>query len=432
MREFLGAAFRSFSGRLLGAASALVASYAVTSNLSVADSGLFFLSLGFTIFFSHVLRFGLDSLVMKRCAICLSEGDRRGFLTIVSASVLICLAGSALLYAGVYVSGLAVRYEYLDYLLLAYPAAILTALLGIVGHSLHSSGYVFVGAATNLALHYVLFTLYVYVFGPSDASGFIRTLIAACGSAFAVQSAIALFAYAKRGIGPSEWRGLGTLGLDYREIFGTTLPFWIIVIAQQLNQWSSQFISSVHVGERDLALLAIAARLALLVPMILTAVNMVVSPRFAAHHHRGESDKTEHVLADSLKVLSAVSLLVFLVMVAFGDDVLHVFGEQYVEAAGLLFVLVCGQLINSLTGPCGKLLMMSGFEKDVRNSSVVVALLALPVTFYLAARHGVYGAAVSTALTISVQNLVLAWTVHRRLDMNLLSIYFGFFRRAGA
>ena len=189
-------------------------------------------------------------------------------------------------------------------------------------------------------------------------------------------------------------------------------------------------MSSVYVAESDLALLAISVRIALLVPMILTAVNMVVSPKFAAHHHKGESEKTESVLAESLKLLAIVSLFVFVVIVLFGGDVLRVFGKQYVEAAGLLSILVCGQLINSLTGPCGKLLMMSGFEKDVRNSSVIVAAAGLLLAFYMTAEYGVVGAAVSTALTISIQNLAFAWLVYRRLDMNLLKIYSGFFKRA--
>ena len=152
-------------------------------------------------------------------------------------------------------------------------------------------------------------------------------------------------------------------------------------------------------------------------------------PRFAAHFHRGEIDKTEEVLAESPKLLAAVSSVVFLVIVLFGRDVLDVFGEQYVAAAGLLSILVCGQLINSLTGPCGKLLMMSGFEKDVRNSSIVVAGLALPLGFYLTATYGVPGAAISTALTMSTQNIALAWLVNRRLSMNLLRIYSRFFER---
>ena len=428
MSGFLGAAFRSFSGRILGALSALIAAYSVTSNLSVSDSGLFFLSLGFVIFFSHLLRFGLDNFVLKKCAIYLSDRSYRAFLSIVLVSALICIAGSLIIYAVLYASDWLITYEYMKYLLSAYPAAIAVALLGIIAHSLHASGFVFIGAATNTSLHYIIFSIFVWYFVPSNATETILFFSVACYFSLFVQIAIAVFLYTYKEIKLSEWKEVQFTNVDYQEIYRTTLPLWMVVIAQQLNQWGAQFISSVYVAEEELALLAIAMRLALLVPMILTAVNMVVSPRFAAHYHKGEIRETEEILAKSLKLLAIVSLLVFSTMILFGDNVLGIFGKQYMEAASLLSILVCGQLINAMTGPSGKLLMMSGFEKDVRSSSLIVAALGLVLALYLTAKHGVYGAALSTALTISAQNIAFAFLVKHRLQINLLRIYTGFFR----
>ena len=428
MKGFLGAAFRSFAGRILGALSALLAAYSVTSNLSIDESGIFFLSLGFAIFFSHLLRFGLDNFVLKKCAIFLSDNGYRDFLAIATVSAFICIGGSILVYMLMQGSSWVVSYEYMQYLLLVFPAAIAVALLGIVAHTFHASGFVFTGAATNTSLNYVLFTAYIWLLGVSDASDVIQLYIAACFSALFIQLAVALVIYKSNGIKLSHWKDINFSQVNYREIYQTTLPLWFVVIAQQLNQWGAQFIASVNVEEKDLALLAIAMRIALLVPMVLTAVNMVVSPQFAALHHKGEIEKTEEVLAKALKLLAAVSSLVFFVMILFGDNVLAIFGEQYVAAASLLAILVCGQLVNALTGPCGKLLMMSGYEKDVRNSSMVVAAVGVCLALVLTSTYGVYGAAMATALTIAVQNLAFAFLVKHRLQINLLRTYSKFFK----
>jgi len=428
MSGFLGAAFRSFLGRISGAASALIAAYSVTSNLSIAESGLFFLSLGFALFFSHGLRLGLDNFVLKKCAIFLNERSYREFLSIVLVSTLACIAGSIIIYLIIYASGWVVTYKYLNYLLLIYPAGIAMALLGIIAHSLHASGFVFTGAITNISFHYILFSIFVWIISPSGADDVIYLFTIACFIALFVQIIVALVLYSIREIKFSEWKNVQIRDVDYKEIYQTTLPLWMVVIAQQLNQWGAQFISSVHVSEEELALLAIATRIALLVPMILTAVNMVVSPKFAALYHRGEMEKTEAVLAKSLILLAAVSSVIFLVMVLFGRDVLAIFGSQYVEAAGLLSILVCGQLVNALTGPTGKLLMMSGFEKDVRNSSILVTVFGLALALILVAKYGVYGAAISTALTIAIQNIGFAFLVKYRLQINLLKIYTNFLR----
>ena len=430
MRGFLGAAFRSFAGRILGALSALIGAYSVTTSLSVAESGLFFLSLGFAIFFSHFLRFGLDNFVLKKCAIYLSECSYRNFLSIVAVSALVCIAGSILIYLILFLSDGVITYKYMGYLLLVFPAAIAIALLGIIAHSLHAAGFVFTGAVTNTSLHYLIFSAFVWLLSPDNAADVIQLFIFACYSTLLIQIAAALFVYTISGIKFSQWKQVQVLDVDYQEIYRTTLPLWMVVIAQQLNQWGAQFISSVYVAEEDLALLAIAMRIALLVPMILTAVNMVVSPKFAALYHKGEIEETERVLASSLKLLAAVSLFVFFVMVLFGDNVLAIFGTQYIEAAELLTILVCGQLINAMTGPSGKLLMMSGFEKDVRNSSMIVTVLGLALALVLTSMFGVYGAAIATALTISTQNLAFAWLVKYRLNISLLRIYSRWFKKA--
>ena len=153
----------------------------------------------------------------------------------------------------------------------------------------------------------------------SNAAEGIFLFSVACFSALLIQISIALYIYTLKGIKAAEWREVQIQHVDYREIFSTTLPLWMVVIAQQMNQWGAQFISSAHVAEAELALLAIAMRIATLVPMILTAVNMVVSPKFAAHFHKGEIAETEDVLAKSLKLLAAVSLLVFVVMLTFWE-----------------------------------------------------------------------------------------------------------------
>jgi len=428
MGGFLGAAIRSFAGRILGAISALIAAYSVTNNLSVSESGLFFLSLGFAIFFSHLLRFGLDNFVLKKCAIYLSDCSYKDFLSIVSVSALICVGGSALIYLLLQASGWIVNYEYMPYLLLVFPAAIAAALLGIVAHSLHAAGFVFTGSVTNLSLHYLIFTVFIWVLDPADAREVIVLFTYTCFLALLIQILTAMLVYILAGIRFSQWQGVDIPSVDYREIYSTTLPLWLVVISQQLNQWGAQFISSVYVDEAELALLAISMRLALLVPMVLTAVNMVVSPRFAALHHQGEKQKTEEVLAKSIKLLAAVSSAVFLTMVLFGDMVLGIFGDQYVQASTLLTILVCGQLVNAMTGPSGKLLMMSGFERDVRNSSLIVAAVGIILALVLTANYGVYGAAIATALTIATQNIAFAWLVRHRLQIDLIRIYTGFFQ----
>ena len=429
MQGILGASFRSFVARIAGAGSALVAAYFITSSLSIAESGLFFLALGFALFFSHILRFGFDTYVMKKCSIFMSESRHADFLVLLACSSLICVLGSGLLYAASHLLAWSDLYEYARYVVLAFPAAMALALMGVIACSLHAIGFVFVGTITSICLNYVFFSLCVWGFEPKDAIESINYFSASCFLALAVQLGVSLLLFRRSGFEIPGVQEPPRLPFDVREAYLTTLPLWIVVISQQLNLWGAQFISSVYVEEDELALLAMAMRIALIVPMILTSVNLVVSPKFAWLYHRREMAKIEEMLQKSLKLLATVSLLIFCFVLFFGDDLLRIFGSQYVEARLLLSILVCGQLVNALTGPCGKLLMMSGFENDVRNSSLIVTVLGLGLAFFLSHQYGVYGAATATAVTIAAQNIFFGYLVNKRLQISLLKTYTSMFSR---
>lgn len=423
MQGFLGASFRSFVGRTVGAASALVASFAITSTLEISESGLFFLSLGFALFLSHILKFGLDTFTLKKCSIFLSESKFEDFLSMLLAGIVVSIAGSVLFYTVGRLIEWADIYEYANYLVLAFPAGVAMALMSVVAHSLHAMGFVFTGTVTNISLNYVLFSLCVWVLEPSSAVHAINYFATSCMLALSIQMIVAATVFWRDGVLVGH-PNLSLLSkVDFREIYVTTLPLWIVVCCQQLNLWAAQFISSVYVEQGEIALLAIAMRVTLVVPMLLTSVNLVVSPQFASLFHKGEIRQLETVLERSLKLLAIVSLATGLFVAVFGASILSIFGPEYADAHYLLIILVCGQLVNSLAGPSGMLLMMSGFEKDIRNSSIVVTFFGLFLAFILTRFFGIYGAAIATALTIAAQNIFFVFLVKLRVNISIPAVY---------
>jgi O-antigen/teichoic acid export membrane protein len=112
-----------------------------------------------------------------------------------------------------------------------------------------------------------------------------------------------------------------------------------------------------------------------------------------------------------------------LILCLFPRTILGAIGPQLAVAAPLLVILSLGQLVNVVSGSVGFLLNMTGHERDMRNIVLVSGPFAILAALALIPPFGVTGAAVATALAVSMQNLGAVWMVKRRLGFNMLAIW---------
>jgi O-antigen/teichoic acid export membrane protein len=116
----------------------------------------------------------------------------------------------------------------------------------------------------------------------------------------------------------------------------------------------------------------------------------------------------------------SVTLPLFFLIFLFSPMILSIYGPEFKDADLILKILAIGQLINVSTGSVGYLLMMSGHEKLLRNAAVLSACVSLVLNLVLIRQLGVVGAAISTAVALSIQNIVAAWLVYRKLGIRVL------------
>jgi len=79
-----------------------------------------------------------------------------------------------------------------------------------------------------------------------------------------------------------------------------------------------------------------------------------------------------------------------------------------------LSIIAAGQFVNVVTGSVGYLLMMCGYERLMKNTTAMSAIVNILANVPLCPRFGVNGAAVASAITLIAQNLIDAIFVWRR------------------
>lgn len=156
---------------------------------------------------------------------------------------------------------------------------------------------------------------------------------------------------------------------------------------------------------------------ALLLPQ--QAINGVVSPYLVSLHETGNKHKLEAIVFITALASFVLMLIPALIFVFWGGSIIeHVYSEEYRLGYVALVILLVGQVVNAGSGPVALLLNMTGYERYTLRGVGVSTILNIVLNIILIPKYGITGAAVASALTLVVWNLMLVYFVARKLGIN--------------
>lgn len=211
----------------------------------------------------------------------------------------------------------------------------------------------------------------------------------------------------------ADW---GVFNINNKPLWSSAGNLWVANTMTLAVQWSGVLIAGIFVSSSDVAYLSAAQRTAMLTSLILIVVNMVIAPRYARLWKQGDLIEIQNLSKWSTRGMIALALPVLVVMITFPDFIMSLFGAGFSEAGILLAIMAVGQFINVATGSVGYLLTMSGHEKDFRRVTFFSGPLTVVLSYFLVMEYGVLGAAIATAVGLSLQNLLALAMVRKRLN----------------
>jgi O-antigen/teichoic acid export membrane protein len=230
-----------------------------------------------------------------------------------------------------------------------------------------------------------------------DGESLLWLHVTATGSAFVL--AAALWRSLSRGLGgdasgvipaysPALWPlwGSALLNVAYMNLPILLLP---------------QFATVAELGQ-----FGVAFRLMNLVTVILVTLAAIFGPRFAAAYALKDAAQLRHLLKRSQQLsllLFAPFLLAFTLL---AGPVLGVFGEEFREAAPLLWILALGQLVNAATGLVGYLLNMMHQERTEFAILLVTGVAMLVGMIIAGSVAGVLGVTLAYSAGLMLKNLL--------------------------
>jgi O-antigen/teichoic acid export membrane protein len=136
--------------------------------------------------------------------------------------------------------------------------------------------------------------------------------------------------------------------------------------------------------------------------------------------------RLDEVYSIVTKWVTAVTLFGAGFVTVFGADILQLFDDDFVVAKPALILLAFGQTINAVIGPGGYLLSMSGHERLELINTTATATLNIVLNLVLIREFGITGAALATATSLSLMNLIRLIEVKQ--FVGVWPYYRGYFR----
>jgi O-antigen/teichoic acid export membrane protein len=175
-------------------------------------------------------------------------------------------------------------------------------------------------------------------------------------------------------------------------------------VAAYLNSTVEIWIAGIVLSSLDTSLFSAAQRLALLLAVPLTSIQIVFAPVCARMLLSGDMMKLERLLRTGGTLAAIVTAVAWVPMLLVPGPLLDVvYGAGFAGGATALFALTVGSMANVASGLCGTALTMSHHEGSVAAVQVVACVTRIGVGVVAAAIWGLDGlAATAAAVTIAM------------------------------
>ena len=200
-------------------------------------------------------------------------------------------------------------------------------------------------------------------------------------------------------------------------LISSSVPLLLIQLMYMVMNWTATFTLGVWGTEAEVGVFGAAFRTAMLTSFILTSVNSIVAPKFAAFYSQGDMLGLAAMAQKSTKMMIAFAAPILLIFLLAPSWVMEIFGGEFRDGGLLLMIMAVGQFVNVATGSVGYLLIMCGRERRMRTNTVVVGLLTIILNLILVPIWGALGAALATGISMALLNLGAFYFVWKDLGI---------------
>jgi O-antigen/teichoic acid export membrane protein len=211
----------------------------------------------------------------------------------------------------------------------------------------------------------------------------------------------------------------GPRTLEIKTWVAVSLPIFLVEGFYFTMTNADVLMVGVYMQPSEVAVYFAAVKILALVHFVNFAVCAGAAQHFSTLLHSGEPTQLSLFARQTVQWMFWPSLVMAVVMVTLGEDLLRLFGGDFVEGHKLMAILAIGIVARASVGPCESVLTMTGQERICALAYCVALGLNLTLNVLLIPAHGLIGAALATALAMVVEAVMLSLIVKRRAGFTM-------------
>lgn len=416
-RSLTGLISLAFVGGLLGRGLRYLLNIIIARSIGLDALGIFAFGLVVLKAAAVVARLGLDNAALKYVPRFLEEEDREG-LAGFSVFILLCSFSTGILISSLlYLSRdyLAIFFsdeliQHLPYFLAGIPIlSVLFVGLAITRGFGESKYFVAIRdlSQSTLAAIFVGFGGFMLGTFPGIIVGYLL--------ATAISVVLLFIALWNLGV----FQPIQKAHVNPTDILSYSLPLLVVASTQYFINWTDVLVLGVFVSSTNLGYYQAAYQTSLLLLVVLQSANVILPSVISSLHGQNEDEQLERVYRAGTRWISAFTALGFVYLAIYARPIMLIFGEPTPMARTALIILAAGQFVTAATGPVGYLLSMTQYERIEPVNTILVLVLNVGLNIVLVRAYGVLGAAIATATTLALLNILRLIEVYFLLNFSL-------------
>ena len=198
------------------------------------------------------------------------------------------------------------------------------------------------------------------------------------------------------------------------EIFKTSAPMALSAIAYFIMQSIDIIILSIYEGFDQIAYYSVSVKLAMVTTLALMSVNIVIAPRIAEIYEKQNLQGMQQLIKHSTRIIFFISLFVLSILFLFSQEILSLFGPDYIKANQALLFLLSAQFFNAVSGPGAIYLNMTGRQKTLNKILILGLIINISLNFYFIPVEGINGAAKATLASLIIWNAITTLLIYSK------------------